>query len=194
MKLSIIYSSGTGHNLQIARWAEEEAKKLGVEVRVRKVAELNLPEELNPGQQDYQDASKDIPEATVEDVTWADALYFSTPAKFGTLTAPMKNFFEKLSGAWAEGQLINKVVTASSTAQNRNGGQEQAVLSVYTSAMHWGAIIVPPGYTDAVLFESGGNPYGVSGTVSREGFEFDIEKQIKHQTSRLIAVAKKIHE
>ena len=74
MKLSIIFSSGTGHNLQIARWAEEEAKKLGVEVRVRKVAELNLPEELNPGQQEYQDASKDIPADTVEDVTWADAL------------------------------------------------------------------------------------------------------------------------
>lgn len=192
MKLSIIFSSGTGHNLSIARWAEEEAKKLGVEVRVRKVAELSLPEQLNEGQQAYQDASKDIPEATPEDVTWADALFFSTPARFGTATAAMKNYLESLVGIWGQGGTVNKVVSAASTAQNRNGGQEQAILSIYTSMMHWGAIIVPPGYTSAVLFESGGNPYGVSGTATREGFAFDIEKQVKHQVSRLIEITKKI--
>jgi NAD(P)H dehydrogenase (quinone) len=35
--------------------------------------------------------------------------------------------------------------------------------------MHWGSIIVPLGYTDPVLFEAGGNPYGVSSTDPTNG-------------------------
>jgi NAD(P)H dehydrogenase (quinone) len=27
---------------------------------------------------------------------------------------------------------------------------------------HWGCVIVPPGYTDPLLFAAGGNPYGTS--------------------------------
>jgi NAD(P)H dehydrogenase (quinone) len=40
---------------------------------------------------------------------------------------------------------------------------------MYNVFMHWGSIIVPPGYTDPVLFEAGGNPYGVSSTDSGDG-------------------------
>lgn len=193
MKLSVIFSSGTGHNLSIARWVEDEAKKQGVEVRIRKVAELQLPENLNPGQAAYQEAAKDIPEATPEDFTWADAILFSTPARFGVMTAAMKNYLESLVGAWSQGQTVDKVVSAFATAQNRNGGQEQTVHSIYTSMMHYGAIIVSPGYTDEVQFAVGGNPYGVSGTATREGFEEDVEPAVRHQTRRTIEIAKKIH-
>lgn len=193
MKLSVIFSSGTGHNLTIAKWVEDEAKKHDVEVRVRKVAELALPAELNPGQQKYQEDSKDIPEATPEDFVWADAVIFSTPARYGIMTAAMKNYLESLVGAWSEGTTIDKVVSAFATAQNRNGGQEMTVRSIYTSMMHHGAIIVPPGYTNEVQFAIGGNPYGVSGTTTREGFESDIEEAVRHQARRTIEIAKKIH-
>lgn len=193
MKLTIVYSSGTGHNLQIGRWAEDEAKKMGAEVRLRKIEELFLPGELNPGQAAYQEDAKDIPVASPEDVVWADALLLSSPARFGTATAAMKAFLESMVGSWAQGQLANKVVSAFSTAQNIHGGQEQAILSMYTSMMHWGAIIVPPGYSDELLFAAGGNPYGVSGTATREGFSIPIEEAVRHQTRRTLEIAKKIH-
>lgn len=193
MKLSIIFSSGTGHNLTIGQWAEDEAKKQGVEVRLRKVAELYLPQELNPGQKAYQEASKDIPEAKVEDIEWAEGVIFSSPARFGTATAAMKNFLESTSGSWAQGKLSNKVVSAFSTAGNAHGGQEQTILSIYTSMMHWGAIIVPPGYTSEVQYPADGNPYGVSGTATHEGFAVDIEEAVRHQVRRTIEIAKKIH-
>lgn len=193
MKLSVIFSSGTGHNLTIARWVEDEAKKFGAEVRVRKVAELSLPAQLNPGQEAYQNDSKDIPEATPDDFVWADAVIFSTPARYGMMTAAMKNYLESLVKAWGEGTTTNKVVSAFSTAQNRNGGQEETVRSIYTSMMHHGAILVAPGYTDAVQFEIGGNPYGVSGTATREGFEANIEPAVRHQTRRTLEIAQKIH-
>ncbi len=35
---------------------------------------------------------------------------------------------------------------------------------MYNVFAHWGAILVTPGYTDPVLFESGGIPYGASST------------------------------
>lgn len=192
MKLSVIYSSGTGHNLQIAKWVEDEAKKQGVEVNVRKVSELNIPEEPNPAQAKMMEDAKDIPEATPEDFVNADAIIFSSPSRFGVMTAAMKNYFESLSGAWAEGKTINKVVSAFATAQNRNGGQEQTVHSMYTALMHLGAVIVAPGYADAVQFEVGGNPYGVSGTATREGFETDIEQAVRFQTRRTIEFAQKM--
>ena len=193
MKLSMIFSSVTGHNLTIAQWVEDEAKKHGVDVRLRKVSELSLPEELNPGQAAYQEASKDIAEATPDDFVWADAVIFSSPARYGVMTAAMKNYLESLVKAWGEGLTINKVVSAFATAQNRNGGQEHTVRSIYTSMMHHGAIIVAPGYTNEVQFAIGGNPYGVSGTATRDGFESDIEEAVRHQTRRTIEIAKKIH-
>jgi len=39
-------------------------------------------------------------------------------------------------------------------------------LALYNTFYHWGCIIVPPGYTDEVLFASGGNPYGVSSNAA----------------------------
>lgn len=193
MKVTIVFSSGTGHNLEIARWVEDEAKKMGAEVRVRKVEELALPAELNPGQAAYQEAAKDIEVASSDDIAWADTLFFSTPARFGTATAAMKFFIESQVGLWAQGKLVNKVVSAFATAQNLHGGQEQAVLSIYTSMMHWGAIIVPPGYSSDVLFGAGGNPYGVSGSADRNGFGEDIEGAVRHQARRTIEISEKLN-
>ncbi len=45
-----------------------------------------------------------------------------------------------------------------------HGGQESTLLSIYNVFMHWGSIIVPTGYTDALVSAAGGNPYGISAT------------------------------
>ena len=52
-------------------------------------------------------------------------------------------------------KLANKAVSAMTSAQNPNGGQEQTVLSLYTTMFHWGAIIAAPGYTDDSLYGAG---------------------------------------
>jgi NAD(P)H dehydrogenase (quinone) len=58
--------------------------------------------------------------------------------------------------------------------------------------MHWGAILVPPGYTDPVLYASGGNPYGASVTADGGPLSPEIEAAIRHQTRRLVEVARKL--
>ena len=105
----------------------------------------------------------------------------------------MKQFIDMQGGLWSAGKTTNKVVSAMSSASNPHGGQEATVLSLYTSMMHWGAIIVPPGYTDDSAFVSGGNPYGVSVTQDQNGkMVEDVEAAVKHQAKRTIEVAKKI--
>jgi len=55
--------------------------------------------------------------------------------------------------------------------------------------MHWGAIIVPPGYTDASIFKAGGNPYGTSVTQGQDGKPIeDVKDAVAYQVKRLVQV------
>ncbi|MGX4670893.1 NAD(P)H:quinone oxidoreductase [Cerasibacillus sp. JNUCC 74] len=195
VKLSIIYYSSTGINYQLATWAKEAATESGAEVRLVKVPEL-APESAiaqNPAWKAHYEATKDVKEATSDDIEWADAIIFSTPTRFGNVASQMKQFIDMQGGLWSAGKTTNKVVSAMSSASNPHGGQEATVLSLYTSMMHWGAIIVPPGYTDDSAFVSGGNPYGVSVTQDQNGkMVEDVEAAVKHQAKRTIEIAKKI--
>ncbi|WP_394271667.1 NAD(P)H-dependent oxidoreductase [Anaerococcus nagyae] len=131
--------------------------------------------------------------ASPEDLVWADAIIISSPTRFGNISSQMKDFIDSLGGVWAEGKLVNKFVTAFSSSKNLNGGQEQTIRSIYTSAMHWGSIIVPTGYTDQSIYAQGGNPYGVSATQADEDDEIknDVKEAIEHQTQRLLEIAGK---
>lgn len=192
VKLAIIYYSSTGTNYQMAKWAEEAAKEAGAEVRVLKVKELAPPQAIdsNPAWRKHYDETQDVPEATSQDLEWADALIFSMPTRFGVMPSQMKQFLDIQGGLWAQGKLANKVVSAMSSASNPHGGQEKTLQSLYTVMMHWGTIIVPPGYTDDSVFAAGGNPYGTSVTQGEDGkMVEDVENAVKYQTRRTVTVA-----
>jgi NAD(P)H dehydrogenase (quinone) len=192
IKLAVIYYSMGGTNYQLAKWAEEGAKEAGADVKVLKVHEL-APQsviEKNPIWKANVEATKDIGEATTADLEWADAIIFSTPTRFGVMASQMKQFLDLTGGLWAQGKTVNKVVSAMSSAQNPHGGQEATVLSLYTAMCHWGAIIVPPGYTNQVLFGAGGNPYGTTVTVDQDGKMIeDVKDAVKYQAKRTVQVA-----
>ena len=194
-KLSIIYYSTYGSNVQLAKWAEEEALKLGAEVRVRQIQEL-APQaviESQPAWKANQDATKDIPVASSDDITWADAVLFSVPSRFGNVPSQFKQFIDIQGGIWATGKTVNKAVSAMSSAQNPHGGQEATILSLYTSMYHWGAIVVTPGYTDASVGLAGGNPYGTSVTIGQDGKMIEnVRPAVEHQVKRLLDVASKL--
>ncbi len=193
VKCAVIYYSMTGINYQLAQWAAEAAKEAGAEVRLLKVHEL-APEVAinnNPVWKANVEATKDIKEASSEDLDWADSIVFSVPTRFGNLAAQMKQFIDLQGGLWAQGKLMNKVVSAMSSAQNSHGGQEATIKSLYTSMMHWGAIIVSPGYTDASISKAGGNPYGTSVTQGKDGkMVEDVKDAVFHQAKRTVEIAK----
>jgi len=192
VKAAIIFYSMGGTNYQLAKWAAEGAKEAGAEAKILKVQEL-APQSAIDGNKDWKatvEATKDVPIATSEDLEWADAIIFSVPTRFGNMASQMKQFLDLQGGLWASGKTVNKVVSAMTSAQNPHGGQEATLLSLYTSMMHWGAIIATPGYSDPVLFGAGGNPYGTSVTVGQDGKMIeDVQDAVKYQAKRTVQVA-----
>ena len=122
---------------------------------------------------------------------WANAYLFSTPTRFGGAPGQVRAFIDTLGGQWFSGKLANKPVSAMTSAQNAHGGQEATILSLYTTFLHWGSVIVAPGYADASIFAAGGNPYGYSHT---QGAEFDekVKAAISFQARRLVEMAAKL--
>ncbi|PGT74838.1 NAD(P)H:quinone oxidoreductase [Bacillus sp. AFS040349] len=195
VKLAIIYYSSTGTNYKLAQWAEQGAKETGAEVKVLKVPELAPKEaiESNQAWKSHLEETKDVPEVKLDDLEWADAIIFSVPTRFGNVPAQMKQFLDTTGGLWFNGKLVNKVVSAMSSANNLHGGQEQTILSLYTTMYHWGAIVAAPGYADPVTFAAGGNPYGTSVTVDSDGnMKEDVEEAVKFQAKRTISIAEKL--
>jgi NAD(P)H dehydrogenase (quinone) len=192
IKAAIIYYSSTGANYTLAQWAMEGAQQAGAEVRMKKVAEL-APENAiaaNPAWKKHREETQHIETATPDDLVWADALIFSVPTRYGNLPAQMKQFLDSTGPLWAKGKLANKAVTAMSSALNVHGGQEATILSLYTTMYHWGALVVAPGYTDPVLFSTGGNPYGTSVTADEKGnHKEQVKEAVLHQAKRVVTVA-----
>ncbi|MFP7736456.1 NAD(P)H:quinone oxidoreductase [Priestia aryabhattai] len=192
VKLAVIYYSSTGTNYQMAQWAAEGAKEAGAEVKVLKVPET-APQaaiDSNPAWKAHTEETKSVPEVALNDLEWADAIVFSIPTRFGNVPGQVKQFLDTTGGLWFNGKLANKVVSAMTSAQNPHGGQEQTILSLYTTMYHWGAIVASPGYTDPVIFGSGGNPYGTSVTIDQDGnMVEDVQESVKHQAKRTVTVA-----
>ena len=168
-KLALIYYSATGHGTTMARRVEAAAKAAGAEVRVRHIAETHDPESFaeNPAWTANYLATKDLPAATGDDVVWSDAVIFGSPTRFGSVSAQLRTFIDSLGGLWSQGKLADKVYAAFTSSQTLHGGQETTLLTLYVTLMHFGGIIVPPGYTESVKFTDG-NPYGVGLIANRE--------------------------
>lgn len=193
LNVAVIYDSSTGGNVALAKTAVEAAEEVGANVKLAKVPKIAPKSDIvpNPAWDQNQEATKDIPEAQVDDLLWADAFIFSMPTRFGNVSAHMKQFLDQFGPAWGEGKLVNKVVSAMTSAQNPHGGQEQTIRAFYATMMHWGAIIANPGYTDGSIFAAGGNPYGTSVTIDPQGnWAEDVTDAVKHQAKRTIQVGK----
>jgi NAD(P)H dehydrogenase (quinone) len=164
VRVAVIYYSATGTVHALAQAVAEGAASAGAGVRLRRVAELAPDSAIaqNPLWQRHADAATSIAQASVEDLAWADAFAFGTPTRFGAPAAQLKQFIDQAGGLWREGRLADKPVTAFTSAFNRHGGSEATILSLGNVFYHWGALIVPPGYTDPVVYAAGGNPYGTS--------------------------------
>ncbi|MXV18857.1 NAD(P)H:quinone oxidoreductase [Deinococcus xianganensis] len=194
VKLAIVYYSTYGTNHAMAHAAAEAARAAGAEVRVLKVPET-APQAVIDTQDAWkaqQERTADVPTATPADLEWADAYLFSAPTRFGGAASQMRAFIDTLGGLWGTGKLADKTFSAMTSAQNPNGGQETTLQTLYVTAMHWGSIIVAPGYTDPAIFASGGNPYGASVTANGQPLSAEDLATISHQARRLVEVTAKL--
>lgn len=190
-KIAVVFYSTYGTNHAVAETAAAAAKDAGAEVRLLRVPET-APQSVIDGQDAWkaqQEKTAHIPEVTPDDLDWAEGYFFCAPTRFGCVPSQLRAFIDTLGGLWGEGKLANKAVTASTSAQNPHGGQETTLMGLYTTFIHWGAIIVAPGYTDPSIFAAGGNPYGFS---TNEGVTDTNKPALEHQARRLVEFTAKI--
>jgi NAD(P)H dehydrogenase (quinone) len=163
-RIAVVYYSSTGNVHALAQAVTEGAIEAGAEVRLRRVAELAPADVVSsvPAWAAHAEATAHIPEATLGDLEWADGYVFGTPTRYGNVAAQLRQFLDTTSDPWQRGALSDKPVSGFTCSGSPHGGQESTLLSMYNVFMHWGAYIVPMGYTHPAVDEAGGNPYGVS--------------------------------
>ena len=165
VRIAVVFYSATGNVHGMARAVAEGAEGEGAEVRLRPVAELSEEQLISVSQYwgRHRSDLEDEPIAQVEDLVGRRHA-FGTPTRFGNVAAQLKVFLDLAGELWQEGKLIDKVATSFTSAQTEHGGQESTLLALNNTLYHWGAIVVPLGYTVHEVFNGGGNPYGASFT------------------------------
>jgi NAD(P)H dehydrogenase (quinone) len=165
-RVAVVYYSATGHVHALAKAVAEGAEAADAEVRLRHVEEL-APEMVisqNQAWGRHRSEVSEEPTASLDDLDWADGIAFGTPTRFGNVAAQLKMFLDQAGQLWQQRKLVNKVVTAFTSSQTDHGGQESTILALNNTVYHWGAIVLPLGYTASEAFNGGGNPYGASWT------------------------------
>ena len=191
-KIAILFYSTYGTNYAVAQHAKAEAEAAGAEVRLLRIPET-APESAVQSQDAWAEQVRRVsylPAVGHDDLEWADGIWLSAPTRFGGQTSQVRAWIDTLGPLWSKGALVNKTVTATTSAQNPNGGVEQTLFNFYAATFHWGAIPVTPGYADEVKFKDNGNPYGFS-KVAGELTETD-KASIAFQARRFVEITGRI--
>jgi NAD(P)H dehydrogenase (quinone) len=192
-RIAVIYYSATGNVHRLAHALADGARDDGAEVRLRHVEEI-FPEQLISQNQywgRHRSEVEDEPVASLADLEWADGIALGTPTRFGNVAAQLKFFLDLAGELWERGALVDKVATSFTSSMTEHGGQESTILALNNTLYHWGAIVLPLGYTVHEVFNGGGNPYGTSYTSDHRVDGPDEETLIvaRAQGARLARVA-----
>lgn len=179
-KVLVLYYSSYGHLEIMANAVAEGAKAVaGTEVDVKRVPEL-VPADVAKSSGFKLDQK--APVAAVGDLPDYDAIIFGAPTRFGVAAAQMRNFLDQTGGLWAKGALVGKVGSAFTSSATQHGGQESTILSLHTTLLHQGMIIVGLPYSctaQTIMTEiTGGSPYGASTIAGGDGSRMPSENEL----------------
>jgi NAD(P)H dehydrogenase (quinone) len=196
-KVLIPFYSRSGTIQRLAEAVAEGARAAGAEVRLRRAREVVGADIIAsvPGWKESADAMNARYEApTADDAVWADAIILGSPTRFGAVASELKAYIDSLGGLWAQGKLNGKVGSAFAGSATPHGGNESTFTSLYNPLMHFGMVLVPPGYADAVMFAGAGSPYGAT-VVSGNPPAGPVEAELavgRFQGKRVAEMAKKL--
>ena len=113
----------------------------------------------------------DFPIATPEILAEHDGYLIGVPARYGSMPAQMKAFWDATGYLWANGSLTGKSAGVFVSTAGLGGGQELTVMSMISTFVHLGIVFVPLGYKHAFSHLTnvdevhGGSPWG-AGTLA----------------------------
>jgi NAD(P)H dehydrogenase (quinone) len=184
MHVLVVYYSMYGHIHNMAQAVAagvEEAN--GARAVMRRVPET-LPEGVlaKMGASETQQRLRDVPIAAVDDLEQADAIIFGTPTRFGNMCGQMRQFLDATGQLWLKGALVGKIGSVFTSSNTQHGGQESTILSVHTTLLHQGMVIVGLPYTFEGQMRSdeitGCSPYGASTIAGSDGSRVPSDNEL----------------
>ena len=192
-RVLVLFHSRTGDTARLADAITEGARSVRfTEVDVRRLDDL-APASVVEGIPQWKESQARLRQQyqTLDDVNVVvdyDALVLGSPTCYGIMSAELKNFLDQLGPLWVKGALVDKVGTAFTAVQTPHGGHETTLWSIMTPMANLGMILVPPGYTDPVMF-TGGSPYGATAATGSQPPQGDDLGAARHQGARVAKVA-----
>lgn len=168
-KVLILFYSRTGNTAALADAIGEGAKSVRfAEVDIRRIDDL-APASVRDSIPDWKSSHEALAAryqtfTDVNALTEYDAIILGSPTRYGIMSAELKNVLDQTGPLWQKGALVNKVGAAFTSVATQHGGHETTLWSIMTPMANLGMILVPPGYSDAVMF-AGGSPYGATATT-----------------------------
>ena len=192
-KILVLFYSRTGNTASIAEAIAEGARSVRFsEVELRRIDDLAPPAMIhaNPAWTESRVRLANTYQTlgSPQELGDYDALILGSPTRFGVMAAELKSVLDQVGGLWKHGALVNKVGAAFTTVSTPHGGHETTLWSIMTPMANLGMILVPPGYTDAVMYKAG-SPYGATATVNSTSSigEADLAAA-RHQGKRVAEV------
>lgn len=189
-KVLVLFHSRTGNTARIADAVAEGARAVRfTEVDVRRLDDL-APEATIASVPGWAESRAALAQRYVtlesfEKLADYDALVLGGPTRYGVMSAELKNVLDATGPLWNRGALVDKVGSAFSGTATPHGGNELTIQSITTVMAHHGMILVPPGYTDPVMFKAG-SPYGATYVGQPSDDDLAVAR---HQGKRVATVA-----
>ncbi|MCH8685984.1 NAD(P)H:quinone oxidoreductase [Pedomonas mirosovicensis] len=178
-RILVLYYSGYGHIEKMAHAVAEGAREAGAEVTVKRVPEL-VPEEI--ARKSGMKLEQDAPIAEPKELENYDAIILGAPTRYGVAASQMRNFIDQTGGLWARGALNGKVGSVFTSTNTQHGGQESTILSMHTTLLHLGMVIVGLPYSfegQSRMDEiTGCSPYGASTLAGSDGKRQPSENEL----------------
>ena len=148
----IVYYSKHGTTKELAKYISYGVEQNNMESIIRTVPDIFNNTKKN-NEHKY---------ASVNELSKCSGVVLGSPSYFGNMAAPLKNYIDKTSNIWINGDLLNKPAGFFSSSSSMHGGQETTLISMMLPFIHHGSIIVGlPFYkTNLINTKCGGSPYG----------------------------------
>jgi NAD(P)H dehydrogenase (quinone) len=189
-----------GHTNRLAEAIMQGAKDEGATVFLMRIPEILMQEDNKQrGASEFQKSLKEIPICTPDSLIEADAIILGAPTYLGNMCAQMQYFLNSLGKLWRDGALVGKVGSAFTSSGSQHGGQEAALLSVHTTMLHLGMIVVGLPYTFQGQLRideiTGGTPYGATTIAGQKGERMPSENELaaaRFQGKHVASIAAKL--
>ena len=184
MRIGVIYYSMYGHVYRMAQAVMEGIDSVpDCEALLRRVPET-LPEKVIDamGANESLDRQGHVAEASVKELGELDGIIIGTPTRFGNMCAQMRQFLDATGELWMNGSLVGKPGSVFTSSNTQHGGQESTILSVHTTLLHQGMVVVglPYSFKEQMRMDeiTGCSPYGASTIAGENGERMPSENEL----------------